>query len=376
MKVLFISNIYPNKEESFRGIYIQNRAKALQKLGLNVKVAVLSTKKIETNDDFSSCFLYKENDNFLKYLNIGKKPSIDPSFKDFLKSFKPDLIIFCIVSLWLKQHLIYSYKEYKFANFFEGRNADGQFKDHKLYKFFIYKKQKRLFKKMEYLFFCSSFAYEDFIKKFPSINKNKCHVLENGFDQNVFIPSKLHPFNKQKIKIISVGNISKYKGQKLLLEAVNLLPSNLKNKLLIEIIGTGNRDEIDELHSIARHSNVDFIYKDQLDPKSLFHEYQTFDYFILPSYFESFGCVYLEAMSQGLICVGCKNQGPSLYITDSFNGFLVKENDVLDLKNLLVDVINEKKDIQTISKNAILTSKKYSWDNFATNFIKLFSSLK
>ena len=51
------------------------------------------------------------------------------------------------------------------------------------------------------------------------------------------------------------------------------------------------------------------------------------DLFVLPSWGEGYGIVYIEAMAAGCIAVGAENEGIADTITDGENGFLVPAGD-------------------------------------------------
>ena len=120
MKLLFVTTVYPTIKESFRGIYIQNRAKALINKGVDVRVAFFNEtkEKEETIDSFSTIFSYK-----IRNYKIHKAiKNIDPSFKLFLQDFNPDLIVFFISPLVLESKIVKLNPNYRYGKFFEGRN--------------------------------------------------------------------------------------------------------------------------------------------------------------------------------------------------------------------------------------------------------------
>ena len=92
-------------------------------------------------------------------------------------------------------------------------------------------------------------------------------------------------------------------------------------------------------------------------------EYQKNDVFVMPSIIEGFGYVYLEALSQGLFCIGTKNSG----LKDISN----KENsriiDTGDIENLSIS-LNELQDIvltKGINREIIKSSiKEFTWQNY------------
>ncbi|BDY13543.1 hypothetical protein HCR_18550 [Hydrogenimonas cancrithermarum] len=51
------------------------------------------------------------------------------------------------------------------------------------------------------------------------------------------------------------------------------------------------------------------VFEKEVDHRQLNEFYNSLDLFVLPSYYEAFGCVYTEAMQTGVPIVAVKNQG-------------------------------------------------------------------
>lgn len=92
-------------------------------------------------------------------------------------------------------------------------------------------------------------------------------------------------------------------------------------------------------------------------------EYQKNDVFVMPSIIEGFGYVYLEALSQGLFCIGTQNSGLKDISTDK-SSRIIETGDIENLSNSL----NELQDIvltKGIDREMIKYSiKKFSWQNY------------
>ena len=92
-------------------------------------------------------------------------------------------------------------------------------------------------------------------------------------------------------------------------------------------------------------------------------EYQKNDVFVMPSIIEGFGYVYLEALSQGLFCIGTKNSGLKDISTDK-SSRIIETGDIENLSNSL----NELQDIvltKGIDREMIKSSiKDYTWENY------------
>lgn len=93
--------------------------------------------------------------------------------------------------------------------------------------------------------------------------------------------------------------------------------------------------------------------------------------FIMISKAETFGLVYLEAMSLGCITIASRNEGMEGIIEDGVNGFLCEAGNDVELAKI-IDHINTlpQETISMISKNAIATSKKLTDQKVAEHYIE------
>lgn len=92
--------------------------------------------------------------------------------------------------------------------------------------------------------------------------------------------------------------------------------------------------------------------------------------FIMISSKETFGLVYLEAMSKGCIVVASKGEGMEGIIKDGFNGFLCQAGNVNELISIINKIISLPKDtINEISLNAFNTAKSLTDKKVAENYI-------
>ena len=155
-------------------------------------------------------------------------------------------------------------------------------------------------------------------------------VVYNGVDPNVFSPNE--GASRKLPMIATVGNLIPTKGHGLLLRAVAALREG-HPEVCCEIVGSGPEkdhllrlaDELDISNRIkflgrrSRHDVADLLQRATL--------------FALPSRYEGLGCVYLEAMSTGLVAIGCREQGIEEVILHGRNGWLVGPGNLDELTN-------------------------------------------
>ena len=121
-----------------------------------------------------------------------------------------------------------------------------------------------------------------------------------------------------KIRLLFVANRFYEKGGKEMLQAF----SELDKKYDIELyMRSPIPKEIKERYS--NNKNI-FFFENILDRYKLFDLYSNSDIFILPTYDDSFGYVFLEAMSFGLPLIGNNIFAVPEIIDDGINGFLIE----------------------------------------------------
>ena len=99
------------------------------------------------------------------------------------------------------------------------------------------------------------------------------------------------------------------------------------------------------------------------------------DIFILPSYDEAFGVVYLEAMSFKKPVIGTEGEGIEDIIKDGENGLLVKPRDVASIVEKLELLIRSPKLRNELGIKGFNSIKNLTWENNAREMIKIYERL-
>lgn len=145
----------------------------------------------------------------------------------------------------------------------------------------------------------------------PAIKKSL--VLPNGVDTRIFFKSDALPKHGDSFTIGCIGNFQDLKGHMTLLKAVELLYKQ-NRKIKLRLVGSGPtlNECIRFVHEHGLSGVVSF--EREVRHHELINFYHYLDLFVLPSYFEGFGCVYLEAAACGVPFMACKGQGIEDYI--------------------------------------------------------------
>lgn len=141
-------------------------------------------------------------------------------------------------------------------------------------------------------------------------------------------------------------------------------PENLKNefnesyKMLLGYI---------KLHSIEKQTIVKTFRLQDMPGV-----YKESDVFVLPSENETFGQVFIEAMSCGIPVIGTKVGGIPEIISDSYNGYLVQPDDASILAQRIEKLINDKATRDKFIKAGIKTiQSKFTSEKQFTDFHKM-----
>jgi glycosyltransferase involved in cell wall biosynthesis len=161
----------------------------------------------------------------------------------------------------------------------------------------------------------------------PQIKKSI--ILHNGVDCEQFKP--IVKTSSPTFTIGCVGNFSELKDQMGLLKAL----ASLKEKLgawKLKLLGSGaiEGQMRATIASKGMEANVEFI--SEMDHTQLPEFYQSLDLFVLPSWFEGFGCVFTEAYACGVPFITCEGQGmDDLILEYERHLWLCKQQDPIDL---------------------------------------------
>lgn len=164
----------------------------------------------------------------------------------------------------------------------------------------------------------------------------KTYILYNGVDISQFYPQ---PNQKDTniFKIGCVGNFVDWKDQMTLIKAIHYLKQQGKaDGIFVSFIGSGTTRKECEEYVINNNIETCFVFEEEVHHKDLSEYYRSLDLFVLPSYFEGFGCVFTEAAACGIPFMGCVNQGYSEYIPDEEKSkWLIEPGDFVQLaKNI------------------------------------------
>jgi glycosyltransferase involved in cell wall biosynthesis len=183
----------------------------------------------------------------------------------------------------------------------------------------------------------------------------KHFTIPNGCEDDWFDAVELKTKSEGPLRLVFVGLLATNKNLSGLLKACRILQER-DFDFYLKVVGNGPFEEALKQEAIGL--SVDFLgyVTDRDELRSI---YRDSDLLVVPSFTESFGVVYAEAMSQGLPVIYSKGQGFDGFFTDGSIGYGVNPNDVNEIADC-IEKVHEHYD--KISLNVFANSRYFQWD--------------
>lgn len=155
------------------------------------------------------------------------------------------------------------------------------------------------------------------------IRADKLVVVANGI--GAACPAQRAPWHDARLKVLFVGRLDRQKGVDVLLEAVRCLGSQVSVRIVGEAVLSGAADPA----AANRLSHVEFL--GWQDPAAVAAQLNACDVVVMPSRWEGFGLVAVEAMRAGKPVIASAIGGLPEIVVDGVTGWLVRPDDAAAL---------------------------------------------
>ena len=216
----------------------------------------------------------------------------------------------------------------------------------------------------------SRYCYDEILRLFPDVESKVC-IAHGALRADV--PGFSTPVDGElkngKIVILTVGRIHPRKGQIAVIEALGLMPPELRSRFVYRCIGPRRREKyLHTLEQAAAVLGVEFQYGGEVDTAHLNEEYRHADIFAMTSEksgysVEGFGLTYLEASAYGLPIVAHRTGGVADAVREGFNGLKVDPDDRKSLCIALKALANDRELRCRLGENGRRWAKSFSWEN-------------
>jgi D-inositol-3-phosphate glycosyltransferase len=215
-------------------------------------------------------------------------------------------------------------------------------------------------------------------------------VVPPGVDRRLFHPiprpeAQAHfgmPPNHHMV--LFVGRIQPLKGIDILIRAMKRVTEQMPNwrqDLCMCIIGSDgsdgantNQTEMKRLEQLRNELGIGdlVMFMGAKDQDQLVWHYSAADVVVMPSHYESFGMVALEAMACGTPVIGADVGGLSFSIQNGYNGFLVPGRDPDALADKILLLIKHPFLRDQLGEQARQTTERYDWPNIANEILDVY----
>jgi glycosyltransferase involved in cell wall biosynthesis len=191
--------------------------------------------------------------------------------------------------------------------------------------------------------------------------------IENYFLEQVKKP--VFPVEKnRKLKMLSVCNLLPIKNLASVILAIDKLSAQDKEEIDYTIYGVGSEEQA--LRKMVSNLKLDHLvhFKGTVENKELPDVMSKYDIYIQPSFKETFGLSYFEAMACGLPVILTKNTGAYEIIKDRDVYYVVDPYQPDSVQACIHGILKDRDSLSKKATHCPETARIASWDNFIDFF--------
>ena len=211
-----------------------------------------------------------------------------------------------------------------------------------------------------FIFTVSTYAQ----KKLKEVYNVDSQVIHNAVNNEVFFPTEREKNNNVKISMIGSPN-TEFKRIKDIVQALDIVKEKNPN-IVINLISPDTPNE--EL------SIIDNLI---INPEQIIigNTLRKSDIYICASMYESFCLPVLEALTCGCAVITTDNGGINDFCKNNFNCLIIEKQNINDIVEKVTTLINNENLRNELSKNAIETSRKFTWENITNELDKYYKNI-
>lgn len=228
------------------------------------------------------------------------------------------------------------------------------------------------------------------IKQRYGLSDDEVVTVYNGIDIERFVPAHRATYGatyRERIVAapdcfvaLCIGNDYRRKGVPTLIEAARLLKAEggLPGGRPFRIAVVGKERQKVEVELSARCKALG-VYGDVkfYGPQELVERWLGMaDLFVLPSRFDAFGNVVLEAMASGVPALVSRKAGAAEVITEGQDGFILEDpDDAATVARRIKELAADEERRRRVGQAARATAERYSWDQHFARMLALYDEV-
>jgi glycosyltransferase involved in cell wall biosynthesis len=207
------------------------------------------------------------------------------------------------------------------------------------------------------------------------VPRERIRVIPNGIDLEEFADLPPRPIGSATPVVLFVGRLhARQKGLEPLIEAFALLPRTLNARLRLVGEDWGGLDPLlDRARELGVVNRV--VATGPLPRADLLGELASADLLVVPSLFEPFGIVLLEAMAAGLPIVATRVGGIPEVVVDRQTALLVRPGASAELAAAMEAVLTDPSLAQNLGTEGRRRVTRFAWPRLLPMYVALFREL-
>jgi glycosyltransferase involved in cell wall biosynthesis len=178
------------------------------------------------------------------------------------------------------------------------------------------------------------------LRNFKTYNPKNEFVLYNGVNTSKFFKKEI-----TETDIFTIGCVANFweiKDQITLIKSIQKILED-GNKIKLRLIGSGPTLQFCKKYVVENSLSKYIAFEKEIAHEKLNDFYNRIDLFVLPSYYEALGCVYLESWATNTPFIGIEGQGISELISDKERkNILAEKQSAESLKEKILIAYNRK----------------------------------
>lgn len=182
--------------------------------------------------------------------------------------------------------------------------------------------------------------------------------------------------NANETKFLYIGRIEERRNIRFIFEVLKKVLDKMPNSKLY-MIGTGDKNYINSIWNYAKSLGVynNIIWQERLEQRYLSSVYKQSDCFLLPTEYDIFGMVLLEAMYYENIVVTTSNGGSSTLMKNGFNGIIDDSKNAEMWAQNIISIMSDQDRMKIMKHHAAETiANSYTWDSLVHIFEKSYNN--
>ncbi|MES2559935.1 MAG: glycosyltransferase family 4 protein [Bacteroidota bacterium] len=211
----------------------------------------------------------------------------------------------------------------------------------------------------------SRYTVNEMLNDFGKRLTPKMHVVYNGILTDTIQRRNIR--NTSKPDFLTACHLRYSKGIQDLIEAVSMLPADIKQSIHIDVYGDGDYSK--NLVEITERANLQSQFSFKGNVPDLGNIYHKYDYLLHPSHMECFSLGLLESLAANVPVITTTVGGNTEVVTHGQNGFLISPKNIRQLstviEQLYTGTISIKTDTDTFVKH------EFTLDKMVTQYLLL-----